>query len=180
MHLALPRLRAVVCLWFSLLLTCQAGSAADTSLTVQIRGLQSARMLPTPLQFQSTEHLIGWLQSKGIGVADKASRIFWCDVYTLEGTDSNNVVLSVGLGQALPSKVLEWGKKEEILYSSMPVIKKSKLPKEGKWVRESLSEDFLYEYIQPIDHVLVIVDKPHLFKRIDEIAELLYQRHFKH
>jgi hypothetical protein len=178
MQLAIPRLRVIVCLWFSFLLTCHAGSAADTTLTVQIRGLQSARTLPTPLQFQSTEHLIGWLQTKGIGVADKAPRILWCDVYTFEGSDSNNVVLSIGLGQALPAKVLEWGRKEEILYSAMPVTKKSKLPKEGKWVRETLSEDFLYEYMQPIDHVLVIVDKPHLFKRIDEIAGLLYQRHF--
>ena len=60
-----------------------------------------------------------------------------------------------------------------------PAEKRAALPAEGKWVRESLSEDFLYEYMHPVDHELVIVSKSHLFERMDDIVEQLYRRHFK-
>jgi hypothetical protein len=51
--------------------------------------------------------------------------------------------------------------------------------KAGTWVRQSLSKDFLYEYIRPDDHELVIVSKSRLFERLDEVMEQLYRRHFK-
>jgi hypothetical protein len=179
MRRILSGLGSIVCLCFCLLFTCSGGVPADTSFKVQIRWLQSPWKLPTTLQRQSTDHLVQWLQSKGIGVADKARQILWCDVYTFEGSDSGNVVLSVGVAQALPARVIELGKKAQILYSGMSAKERASLPNEGKWVRESLSEDFLFEYLQPIDHELVIVSKSHLFERLDEIAEQLYRRHFK-
>ena len=123
--------------------------------------------------------ICAWLKSRGIALADKADQIVWCDVYTFEGPDSEDVVLSVGLGQALPAKVIELGKKAEILYVEMSAEKRAALPEEGNWVRESLSEDFLYEYMHPVDHELVIVSKSHLFERMDDIVEQLYRRHFK-
>jgi hypothetical protein len=179
MRTVLPGFRVVVCLCFSFLFTCYGGVPADTSSKVEIRWLQSPWTLPTPLQHQSTQHLTQWLQTKGISVANKASRIFWCDVYMFDGPDSNTVVLSVGLGQTLPPRVIKLGKKAEVLYSGMPAKKRAAFPKEGKWVRESLSEDFLYEFMMPVDHKVVIVERSRLFDRLDEIAEQLYQRHFK-
>jgi hypothetical protein len=178
MHTIVPRLGLIVCLCFSILCTSSGGVPADSVAKVEIRWLQSPWTLPTPLQHETTAHLVQWLRTRGIAVADKADRIFWCDVYTFDGPDSNNVVLSVGVGQTLPARVIEFGKKAEVLYSGTSAKKKTALPKEGKWVRESLSEDFLYQYMQPLDHKLVIVAKSHLFERLDEIAELLYQRHF--
>jgi hypothetical protein len=169
----------IVCLCFSFLFTCSGGVPVDTSFKIQIRWLQSPWKLPTALQRQSTDHLVQWLKSRGIAVADKADQILWCDVYTFEGPDSENVVLSVGLGRALPAKVIELGKKAEILYEGMSAKKRTAFPKEGKWVRESLSEDFLHEYMYPVDHELVIVSKSNLFERLDDIAEQLYRRHFK-
>lgn len=67
----------------------------------------------------------------------------------------------------------------EILYAGKSAKKKAVLPKEGKRVRESLSEDFLYEYMRLVDHELVIVSKSHLFERLDDIVEQLYRRHFE-
>ena len=45
-------------------------------------------------------------------------------------------------------------------------------------IRESLSEDFLYEYMRLVDRELVIVSKSHLFERLDDIVEQLFRRHF--
>lgn len=169
----------VVCLCFCFLFTCRGGVPADTSLKVQIQWLRSSWRPPTALQYQATDHLVKWLQSKGMRVADKADRIFWCDVYTFEGPDSEKVVLSVGLGHSLPAKVIELGKKAEVLYEGMSAKQKASLPKEGKWVRESLSEDYLYEYVHHDDYELVIVSKSQLFERLDDLMEQLYRRHFK-
>jgi len=66
----------------------------------------------------------------------------------------------------------------EILYAGKSDKKKAVLPKEGKLIRESLSEDFLYEYMRLVDRELVIVSKSHLFERLDDIVEQLFRRHF--
>lgn len=173
------RLGLMACLCFSTLFSCRGGVPAEASMKIQIRWLQSPWKLPTALQHQTANHLTRWLQSRGMVVVDKAHQIIWCDVYTFEGPDSENVVLSVGLGQALPSNMIELGKKAEVLYAGMSPKKKASLPKEGKRIRESLSEDFLYEYMRPDDHELVIVSKSHLFERLDELMEQLFRRHFK-
>jgi hypothetical protein len=78
----------------------------------------------------------------------------------------------------LPAKVIEFGTRAEILYAGKSAKKKAVLPKEGKLIRESLSEDFLYEYMRLVDHELVIVSKSHLFERLDDIVEQLFRRHF--
>jgi hypothetical protein len=170
----------IICLCLSFLSPCRGGVPADTSVKVQIRWLQSPWNLPTAVQHQTTNHLVDWLQSRGMRVADKAEYILWCDVYSFEGPDSGNVVLSVGLGKALPAQLIDFGTKAEILYAGISAKKKTALPKEGKWVRESLTEDFLYEYMRPVDHELVIVSKAHLLERLDVIVEQLYRRNFKH
>jgi hypothetical protein len=169
----------VVCLCFGFLFTCSGGVPADTSFTVQLRWLQSPWNLPTALQRQCTDHLERWLQSRGIAIADNSDQILWCDVYTFEGPDSENVVLSVGVGRALPAKLIEFGTKTEILYAGVSAEKKAVLPKNGKKVRESLSKDFLSEFMRPTDHELVIVSKSHLFERLNDVMEHLYLRQFK-
>lgn len=177
---AIPsRFGVVICLCFAYSVTCRAGVPVDSALTVEIRWLHSPRSLPTLLQYQCTEHLTHWLKLKRVGVAERAKEIFWCDVYTFAGPDSDKAVLSVGFGQSLPLQVIELGKKAEILYTGLPAKKKAALQKSGTWVRQSLSEDFLYEYMKPLDQEVVIVEKSRLLDRLDEIAELLYQRHLK-
>ena len=103
----------------------------------------------------------------------------WCDAYSFQGPDSDKIVLSVGVGHSLPEQVIGLGKKAEILYAGMSAEKRASLPAEGKWVRESLSEDFLYVFMMPVDQELAIVPKSQVFKKLDAIADKLYQRYFK-
>jgi hypothetical protein len=83
------------------------------------------------------------------------------------------------MGRALPAKVIEFGTKAEILYVGMSGEKNAALQKDGKKVRESLSKDFLCEFMRPTDHELVIVSKSHIFERLNDMMERLYLRHFK-
>ena len=179
MHNTSLRLSTITCVCCLLSAVCFGRSPVDSSWTAQIRWMQSPWNLPTPLQHQTTDHLKHWLQSRGIRVEDKSEWIIWCDAYSFEGADSDKIVLSVGVGHTLPDRVIELGKKAEILYEGMPAEKRAALPAEGKWVRESLSEDFLYEFMMPVDHEVVIVSKTLVLKKLDAIADKLLQRHFK-
>jgi hypothetical protein len=102
-----------------------------------------------------------------VAVVDKADWIVWCDTCEAEGPGPDQVVLIVGVGHTLPRKVIEFGNKAEIMHAGFPAEK-----------RESLSEDFLYEFLFPADQKLV-VSRLDLFERLDEIAEQIPRKYIK-
>jgi hypothetical protein len=74
---------------------------------------------------------------------------------------------------------MDLGKQSEFFYSYLPAAAEASLPKEGKWVREYITEGFLYEFIYPLDEKLVVVPRKKLLERLDELVKALCERQLK-
>jgi hypothetical protein len=152
-----------------------AAAAKDSVRQVQITSLTASRP-PTPLREEAGRRLYHWFTSRGIVVTEKAEWAIWCEVSTAEGIDPEHVLLAVGYGRVLPGDVMELGKKAEAFYSYLPPEKKSMLPPEGKGVREYMSEEFLCEFVFPIDQEIVVVPRRELSRHVDAMVQKIYDR----
>lgn len=73
--------------------------------------------------------------------------------------------------EALPKEIIDFNKKNEIFYKS--IKDKENLPKEGKFIREMMTEEFLRNYRQPKGYDSLIVDKDDLDASIENMVRNL-------
>ncbi len=175
MRVHLTQFARVVLLLSSLPIASVAGAAADSARQVQITSLAASRP-STVLQEEAGRRLFHWFTSRGIEITENAEWAIWCDVSTADDLPADQVLLAVGYGRVLPKVVMELGKKAEAFYSNLPPEKKSKLPPEGKSVREYMSEGYLCQFLFPIDQEIVVVPKRQLSSRLDAMVERIYSR----
>jgi hypothetical protein len=118
-------------------------------------------------------YLTHWFESRGVKVVENAEWSVWFNAITIGDADTNQILLAIGLGHTLPKEAIDLGKQSEVFYSSLPATTKASLPKEGKWVREYVTEGFLYEFIYPLDEKLVVVPREKLLERLNELVKEL-------
>lgn len=92
------------------------------------------------------------------------------------------VVVSIMTLHVLPKEAIEAGKREEVFYSNLSAEKKAALPKEGKWVRELLSEEMLHQFGMPIDQDIIISERHMLKEELSQFVASFYLQyaHPKH
>jgi len=91
--------------------------------------------------------------------------------------DTRNLfVLSITTLRVLPKEAVEVGKREEVFYSTLPAEKRAAMPKEGKWVREMVSEEMLRQYGMPVDQDILIVERSLLKKELSQFVDNFYLR----
>jgi hypothetical protein len=90
--------------------------------------------------------------------------------------DRNLIIVSIGTLRVLPREAIEAGKREEVFYSNLSAQKRAAMPKEGKWVREMVSEEMLRQYGMPIDQEILIVNRSLLKRELTRFVESLYSR----
>jgi hypothetical protein len=69
---------------------------------------------------------------------------------------SGRVVVTITTLHVLPKEAIEVVKREEVFYSYLSAEKRGALPKEGKWVREMVSEEMLHQFGMPIDQHIIV------------------------
>jgi len=116
-------------------------------------------------------HLTKWFESQGVKVADHADWVLSFTALPIDESDTSRILLAIGLGCSLPKDVIDQGRKSEVFFGFLPASKRASLPKEGKWVREEITENFLYEFIYPVDERLAVVPRGQLLQRLDELVK---------
>ena len=177
MHPVRSRIRFSTLLLLASFAPCFGASPPDSAINVQVRWLQTPAPDLMSTQLHNVARIEQWLRARGVTVADKAEWIVWCDLVPV-AEDNGHVLVSIGIGRALPRKMIELGKKSEILFKGASKQNDRSLPGRGKWVRERLTEDFLYEFIFPLEQASRIVTRASLDQCLDDEVHLLFQRHF--
>lgn len=124
-------------------------------------------------QGEILNYLTRWFESRGVKVVDHAEWVLSFNALPMDHLDTARVLLSIGLGFSLPKDVIDEGKEAEMFFSFLPASKRASFPKEGKWVREQITENFLYQFIYPLDEKLVLVDREKLLQRLEELVKEL-------
>ena len=106
------------------------------------------------------------LLSRGAVDTHKPDRLFFVGAKLIPDTSRDLVAVSISTLVVLPEEAIEAGKREEVFYAHLPDEKKAALPKEGKWIREMVSEEMLRQYGMPEDQDILI------FKRSEMTVEL--------
>jgi hypothetical protein len=178
MSVHLRKLSWIISLSCSLAFITLAGPGPDKMASVRITTMSTFR--PTVAgQGEIHRYLTRWFEAQGVKVVDNAEWVVWFNALTVDELDSSRVVLAIGLGHTLPKEAIDLGKKSEVFYSSLPTATKASLPADGKWVREYITEGFLYEFFYPLDEKLVVVPREKLLERLDELVTELCARQLK-
>ncbi|MCX6135029.1 MAG: hypothetical protein NTU47_14545 [Ignavibacteriales bacterium] len=171
----LSRFTWIIILSCALAAVSSAGARPDKMASVRIKTLSMYRPSVAG-QGEIHTHLTRWFESQGVKVSDTAEWVVWFNALNIDESDTNHIILAIGLGHTLPKEAIEMGKKSEIFYSHLPVSKKSSLPAEGKFIREYVTEGFLYEFMYPLDEKLAVVPRQKLLERLDELVNDLCAR----
>jgi len=87
-----------------------------------------------------------------------------------KANEDNKIILSVIEMQVMPKEAVEVGKKAEIFYSMLDENKKAKLPKEGKFIREYMSSEYMKQFRMIWDDHLDLIDINNLESYCEKIA----------
>jgi hypothetical protein len=146
-----------------------AGAGPDKMASVRIRTISTYRP-DVAGQGEIHTHLARWFESRGVKIVDSAEWVIWFSSVPIDDFDTSKVLLTVGLGHTLPRAVIELGKKSEVSYSNLPAATRATLPVEGKFIREYVTEGFLYGYMYPLDEIVQVVPRDKLLERLEEIV----------
>jgi hypothetical protein len=93
--------------------------------------------------------------------------------------ERDQVAVSLLFGHALPDEVVELSKKAEVMYSGLPADKQATLSKDGKWVREQVTEDFVRQFMMPMESRIFLAHKKDLQARLLQGVDVLYEKYLK-
>ena len=158
MSIHLRRFAWIISLSCSLPFFIVAAPGPDKMASVRIRMMSTSRT-DVGCQGEIYNYLTRWFESQGVKVVENAEWTVWFNSQVIDESDTNTVILAIGLGHTLPKEAIELGKQSEFFYSYLPAATRASLPKEGKWVREYITEGFLYEFIYPLDEKLVVLPR---------------------
>jgi len=86
--------------------------------------------------------------------------------------EADEIVLSVITAMTLPDEVVQLGKENEIFYSVYGKKEKPEnLPKEGKFIREYVTEEFLKQFNDIYRHEIYVVKETKLQEKCKEIVD---------
>jgi hypothetical protein len=170
----------ITCVLCCSLLT-ETGAAAGNDSTAGIQCIASLASWRAgeALQRAAWEGIRDWSRARGVPILDKADWAVWIDASYAVESDSNEVILSVGIAHTLPEEAMEAGKRAEVFYSYLTPEHRAKLPKEGKWVRELMTQEFLLQFVMPIDHRIVLVQRRDVPARLSSLLDELTRNRIK-
>ena len=151
---------------------CSA-TGADSVAGIQCIGSLASWRAGDHLQQASWECIRAWARSRGIPIVNKAEWAVWVDAAYVSNSDTNQLMLSVGIAHTLPDDAIEAGKQAEVFYSFLSPERRAKLPEEGKWVRQKMTEEFLVQFVMPIDHRIVLVHRSEVWARLGSLLDEL-------
>ena len=96
------------------------------------------------------------------------------DAITLE---PDKYVVSYVLLRGLPESFVDLAKKNEVFYSNASEEKRAKYSKEGKFVREMMSEEFIREFGMPLDSHISIIKRNELMIYAGKFADDFFVRY---
>lgn len=99
--------------------------------------------------------LTEYLKAENYEITDKAEieLLF----VTSEMKNTNQIFVTVVYMQALPKEIIEFNKKHETFYEHFK--DKNKLPREGKFIREMVTEEVIMQYRNPFGHHTAVINK---------------------
>lgn len=116
------------------------------------------------------------LESLGVTLTEKEEAY----VLYLDATESDGILsVSFLMGHALPKEVLELSKNAEVMYTGLSAEKKAAFPADGKWVREKLSEEFVRQFVMPLESRLRQVKKGELNATVRQEVGELFAKYLK-
>jgi hypothetical protein len=162
----------------SVFLCCTMLAGNDVQ-TVQVTSI-SCNSNWTDLQLQLMKSLKARLQAKGATVTDKSSDwVLLVDATPIDQVKGDLTVVSVIVLHSIPKEVIELSKKAEVFYANLSDEKRMQLLKEGKWVREMVSEEVISQYSMPINKELLVVSKNDFEQTISKIVDNFYLQYLK-
>jgi hypothetical protein len=113
---------------------------------------------------------------KGRGAVESRAPdwLFCLETREMTAYKGDLVVVSITTLRVLPKEAIEAGKREELFYSSLSAEKRAAMPKEGKWVREMVSEEMLRQYGMPVDQDILIVKRDLIDAELSKFADKFY------
>jgi hypothetical protein len=90
----------------------------------------------------------------------------------------DSTVVSLRLGHSVPEEVVRLSREAEIFYADLPAEKPAKFAAEGKWVREMMSEEYIRQFMFPLEGVLMVVAAEGLESILHREADRLERTYF--
>jgi hypothetical protein len=91
----------------------------------------------------------------------------------------DHVALSLLLGHAVPDAVLQVSAEAEVMFANVPTEKRAAFSRDGKWVRELVSKDFVRQFVMPITSRLVVTRKEDMRGTLINTIDGLYDKWFR-
>ena len=115
------------------------------------------------------------LKELGIGLAERPQ--LWV-VLTDARQSGDSIVIFIQVGHSVPEEVVHLSRDAEVFYASLPPEKRVNLPKEGKWVRETVTEEYIRQFMLPLEGRLLVVASDSLDVALRREADRLAQMYF--
>ena len=110
--------------------------------------------------------------------ADVTSNVpLWTVVVDVVSHESDKYIVSYVLLRGLPEPYIELARKNEMFYSNVSEEKRATYPKEGKFVREIMSEEFVRQFGLPLDSHISIIKRNELNAYATKFVDDFYGRY---
>jgi hypothetical protein len=152
------------------------GVSVPDSVTFSVRAVPEDRTIDS-LTHEATWTLFDILKTKGAMDTRTPEWLFVVGTKELPQDPEGRVVVTITTLHALPKEAIEAGKREEVFYSHLSVEQKAAFPKDGKWVREMVSEEMLYQFGMPIDQEIIITRRASLEEELSQVVDGFTRNH---
>jgi hypothetical protein len=131
---------------------------------------------PTELQQHAWTAAKQRLDSLGVTTTSKQEEY----VLFINATEERGqVAVSLLFGHLLPDEVVDLTKKAEVFYTGIRREKRATLPEDGKWVRELVTEDFMRQFVMPMESRLLLAQTKDLQATLQHGVDALYEKYLK-
>lgn len=112
------------------------------------------------------------LKKENYEITERADVEFLFIASELKST--NQIIVTVVFMQALPKEIIEFNKTNETFYVHLK--EKSKLPQEGKFIRELVTEEVISQYRNPVGFHTAVINKDLLDDEFDNLFKEIIER----
>jgi len=179
MRLTSSLISCAVAAVFSISVCVARPSVADSTASIQCISSLTSWHKGEALAHSCSQCMREWSKSRGILLEPRAEWAIWIDAVPVGDPGSDQIILMVGIAHTLPDEAMTAGKKAEVLYSSFPAERRATLPKEGKWVRELMTGEFLAQFVMPIDQSAALVHQSELQDRAERMLDEIIRNRVK-
>ena len=116
------------------------------------------------------------LASRGAVDMHKPDRLFFVGAKEIPDSTRNILAVSISTLIVLPEEAIEAGKRDEVFYSHLSDAKKAALPKDGKWIREMVSEEMLRQYGMPEAQDILFIVRGELNEQLSKFVDNYFLR----